>query len=114
MLPGGEKNRARGAVQAWARALSFSSRTRGKRGRSWARGAAFGLGGLAERGKFGGGRLGKEMLTGGPGLSAGEKRGEGGAGQRLAGPRPRKGALGGFLGQGRKEEGGERITFLFF
>jgi len=59
--------------------------------------------------------LGKRELTGGPGLSAGEReRGKGGGGG-WAGPRRRWGARGGLLGlqaEKRKGKGGKGFSFF--
>ena len=68
-------------------------------------------------GEIGGGRLEKVKLTGGPGLSAGERERGRGSG-RLAGPGPRRRgerARGGSRPKGRKKERGrEGFAFFFF
>ena len=72
------------------------------------------LGGLKLRERGGtGGSLEKVKLTGGPGLSAGER--ERGRGRRPAGPGPGrgKGARGKWAKQAEKKEGGRKFPFSF-
>jgi len=67
----------------------------------------------SERGGIGGEQLGKEMMIGGPGLSAWGERGKG---ERPVGPAPRRRrGCAGELGQkAEKEEGGIRVSFYIF
>ena len=101
---GGGDARACGALSKTPEARGGEEGDRGERG-----GAAVSAG---REGEIGGGRLEKVKLTGGPGLSAGER--ERGRGRRPAGPRAMKKGRGAReLGQKAEKEGGERIPFSF-